>query len=44
MEWSEIFHDITERHDFKEMHDFLEKNIQHKPFIQIETIFIKPLI
>ena len=22
MEWSEIFHDITERHDFKEMHVF----------------------
>ena len=44
MEWSEIFHDITERHDFKEMHDFLEKNIQHKPSIQIETIFIKLLI
>lgn len=25
MEWSEVFHDITNRHDFKEMHDFLEQ-------------------
>lgn len=30
MEWSEVFHDITNRHDFKEMHDFLEHEYSTK--------------
>lgn len=30
MEWSEVFHDITNRHDFKEMHDFLEQEYSTK--------------